>query len=100
MLETRYMAFQPNFIPDMTAQTADRDVPFEGSTAGMMNAPDRGGLEDRDQPIRGDLERGGGARKSGVEGKRVSVRVDLGGRRIIQKKTDARRSRRQHQHIQ
>src|SRR3546814_4063183 len=59
MLETRYMAFQPNFIPDMTAQTADRYVPFEGSTAGMMNAPDRGGLEDRDQPIRGDLESGG-----------------------------------------
>src|SRR3546814_3758769 len=25
----------------------------------MMNAPDRGGLEDRDQPIRGDLESGG-----------------------------------------
>src|SRR3546814_16923483 len=43
----------------MTAQTADRYVPFEGSTAGMMNAPDRGGLEDRDQPIRGDLESGG-----------------------------------------
>src|SRR3546814_15753624 len=53
------MAFQPNFIPDMTAQTADRYVPFEGSTAGMMNAPDRGGLEDRDQPILGDLESGG-----------------------------------------
>lgn len=59
MLETRYMAFQPNFIPDMTAQTADRYVPFEGSTAGMMNAPDRGGLEDREQPVRGDLESGG-----------------------------------------
>src|SRR3546814_4126074 len=59
MLETRYMAFQPNFIPDMTAQTADRYAPFEGSTAGMMNALDCGGLEDRDQPIRGDLESGG-----------------------------------------
>src|SRR3546814_17853020 len=59
MLETRYMAFQPNFIPDMTAQTADRYIPFEGSTAGMMNAPDRGGIEDRDQPIRRDLESGG-----------------------------------------
>src|SRR3546814_16296516 len=31
---------------------------------------------------------GGGARKSVVEGKSVSVRVDLGGRRIIKKKTD------------
>src|SRR3546814_8756273 len=42
MLETRYMAFQPNFIPDMTAQTAERIVPFEGLTASMLHAPARG----------------------------------------------------------
>lgn len=56
MLETRYMAFQPNSIPDMVAQTADRYVVFEGSTAGMMNAPDR--PEDRDQIQHGDIESG------------------------------------------
>src|SRR3546814_18755318 len=33
-----------------------------------------------------DMAGGVGDRKSGVEGKSVSVRVDLGGRRIIQKK--------------
>src|SRR3546814_19387174 len=36
-----------------------------------------------------------GDRKSGVEGKSVSVRVDLGGRRIIKKKTS--KQKRQHQ---
>lgn len=40
MLETRHLSFQPNFIPDMTAQTENRYIPFEGSTAGMQNAPD------------------------------------------------------------
>src|SRR3546814_11804292 len=35
---------------------------------------------------RARLLRGGGDRKSGVSGKSVSVRVDLGGRRIIKKK--------------
>lgn len=59
MLETRYMAFQPNFIPDMAAQTADRYVVFEGSTAGMMNAPDRAGLDDRDHVQNADIESGG-----------------------------------------
>ncbi len=39
MLETRNTAFQPNFIPDMTEQTKDNYIPFEGSTAGMQNAP-------------------------------------------------------------
>src|SRR3546814_14750829 len=34
----------------------------------------------------GDRARGGKDRKSAVSGKSVSVRVDLGGRRIIQKK--------------
>src|SRR3546814_12303408 len=36
-----------------------------------------------DDPIGADDE---GDRKSGVEGKRLSVRVELGGRRIIKKK--------------
>lgn len=40
MLENRHLAFQPNFIPDMTAQAEQRYITFEGSTAGMMNAPD------------------------------------------------------------
>ncbi|AXK43767.1 hypothetical protein [Erythrobacter aureus] len=39
MLETRNTAFQPNFIPDMTEQTKNNYIPFEGSTAGMQNAP-------------------------------------------------------------
>src|SRR3546814_11997649 len=39
----------------------------------------------RDADLRGAL----GDRKSGVWGKSVSVRVDLGGRRIIKKKTQA-----------
>src|SRR3546814_16647603 len=46
MLETRYIAFQPNFIPDITAKTADQYVPFTGSPADMMKAPHRGGLEE------------------------------------------------------
>src|SRR3546814_18688752 len=46
MLETRHMAFQPNFIPDITAQSAARSVPFEGSPAGLRNAPDRCSLQD------------------------------------------------------
>lgn len=39
MLENRQLAFQPSFIPDMSEQTKARYIPFEGSTAGMMNAP-------------------------------------------------------------
>src|SRR3546814_2339218 len=37
MLETRYMAFQPNFIPDMTAQTADRYVRSEEHTSELQS---------------------------------------------------------------
>src|SRR3546814_19636525 len=37
-----------------------------------------------------------GGRKSGVEGKRVSVRVDLGGRRFIKKKINDKRGRCRH----
>src|SRR3546814_13236566 len=36
---------------------------------------------------------GGEDRKSGVSGKRVSVRVDLGGRRLIKKKKQVHKSR-------
>src|SRR3546814_13323256 len=39
-----------------------------------------------DRCRRGSRHRLFGGRKSGVEGKSVSVRVDLGGRRIIKKK--------------
>src|SRR3546814_18641610 len=48
--------------------------------AGDCYKPRRGGCRDESRDRRGD-------RKSVVEGKRVSVRVDLGGRRIIKKKT-------------
>src|SRR3546814_13535988 len=40
----------------------------------------------------GRAQRGDADRKSVVEGKSVSVRVDLGGRRIIKKKTRKQRS--------
>lgn len=40
MLESRHLAFQPNFIPDMTAQTEQRYIPFEGSTAGRQDIQD------------------------------------------------------------
>lgn len=46
MLESRHLAFQPNFIPDMTAQTENRYVPFEGSTAGKTDNNDRRGQDD------------------------------------------------------
>lgn len=46
MLEGRHLAFQPNFIPDMTAQAAEHYVPFEGSTAGQQKTSDRRGQED------------------------------------------------------
>src|SRR3546814_16107128 len=37
LLETRNMAFQPNFIPDMTAPTAKLNVPFGGYTSRHKN---------------------------------------------------------------
>lgn len=46
MLDSRHLAFQPNFIPDMTAQTENRYVPFEGSTAGKTEMNDRRGQDD------------------------------------------------------
>src|SRR3546814_13173567 len=42
--------------------------------------------------IAASLAHGPGDRKSVVEGKSVSVRVDLGGRRIIKKKTTKRQN--------
>src|SRR3546814_13534024 len=59
-------------------------LPGEGRAGGLQARPRDGRLTDRDgKPIRAGLT---GDRKSVVEGKSVSVRVDLGGRRIIQKK--------------
>jgi hypothetical protein len=56
MLDTRNLAFQPNFIPDMTAQTKENYVLFEGSTAGQQNVTSR----DKDDEIdRSALESGG-----------------------------------------
>lgn len=46
MLDGRHLAFQPNFIPDMTAQAQENYVPFEGSTAGQQKTSDRRGQED------------------------------------------------------
>src|SRR3546814_16193051 len=56
----------------------------------------RGRIDER-RRARGD--RGGADRKSDVEGKSVSVRVDLGGRRIIQQKKQNKNTRREQNRI-
>jgi len=66
MLEGRHLAFQPNFIPDMTAQAAEHYVPFEGSTAGQQKTSGPRGQED--EIDRSALETGG----------RISTTVDWG----------------------
>src|SRR3546814_11884769 len=53
--------------------------PLDRRAAGIAQAEQLGGLV---EGLTGGIV-DGGARKSGVEGKRVSVRVDLGGRRKI-----------------
>src|SRR3546814_13496926 len=60
----------------------------EGPGADMADRPDAAPLVARAMRLRAildhlDTARGGEDRKSVVSGKRVSVRVDLGGRRII-----------------
>src|SRR3546814_12483921 len=58
---------------------------------GLLTAPADADLPRARRPTtsRGD-DHAGEDRKSVVEGKRVSVRVDIGGRRIIKKKTSLR----------
>jgi hypothetical protein len=40
MMESRYQAFEPSFISDMSGDMENRYIPFEGSTAGKQNLRD------------------------------------------------------------
>ncbi|QAY80205.1 hypothetical protein [Sphingosinicella sp. BN140058] len=59
MLENRHLAFQPNFIPDMTADAKQVYVPFEGSSEGKSNDRLQNRDAERDATPRGELESGG-----------------------------------------
>lgn len=66
MLENRHLAFQPNFVPDMTAQTQKHYVRFEGSTEGKEQSNDRNRQND-------EIDR------SAVEsGSRIETRINWG----------------------
>src|SRR3546814_19686801 len=65
-------------LPEMIGQAAEPLPDFDDPAFGALF--DR--FADRRVVLLGEAR----DRKSGVEGKRVSVRVDLGGRRIIKKK--------------
>src|SRR3546814_20145019 len=104
-------------ISDWSSDVCSSDLCGQGQVARALRRL-RCGVRDRRGPVQPEypghegalarpftrarclgLARGGvlsGDRKSGVEGKSVSVRVDLGGRRIIKKKKSRERREKLH----